>query len=189
MNYKDLFKRIGLLISDPEKAWIEIYKEHAYRDVSVSFVYPLIGLCGLSVFIGTFFGNTSGPLVFQIALMKCGGVFISLFAGFFLAAYIVQLLNKKILCREESPALSQCYVGYSMVVVFILLFVSGLLNISILYWILMFYTVYVAYVGARVLLRVENSKITVYSLAVSFTIICCPIVISFLFDKLSVILN
>ena len=71
----------------------------------------------------------------------------------------------------------------------ILLFVSGLLNISILYWILMFYTVYVAYVGARVLLRVEDSKITVYSLAVSFTIICCPIVISFLFDKLSVILN
>lgn len=68
MNYKDLFNRVVLLISSPAKAWAEINTEEDRRKVLGTFVYPMIGLCGLSVFIGTFIGNTAGVSAFQIAI-------------------------------------------------------------------------------------------------------------------------
>ena len=128
-------------------------------------------------------------VVFQTAMMKCGGIFISLFAGFFLATYLVQLVNKRLLNREFSEDTVQQFVGYSMVVSFLLIFVNGLFNISFLYWLLMFYTIYVVYNGAKILLGVQEDKITVYSLVVSLIVTCCPIFISFIFNKLSLVLN
>ena len=128
-------------------------------------------------------------VVFQTAMMKCGGIFISLFAGFFLATYLVQLVNKRLLNREFSEDMVQQFVGYSMVVSFLLIFVNGLFNISFLYWLLMFYTIYVVYNGAKILLGVQEDKITVYSLVVSLIVTCCPIFISFIFNKLSLVLN
>lgn len=189
MNYKELFRRIGLLISDPDKAWKEISKDVDKRIVQIGFVYPLIGFCGISTLIGSLWSDTSGLVVFQTAMMKCGGIFISLFAGFFLATYLVQLVNKRLLNREFSEDTVQQFVGYSMVVSFLLIFVNGLFNISFLYWLLMFYTIYVVYNGAKILLGVQEDKITVYSLVVSLIVTCCPIFISFIFNKLSLVLN
>ena len=57
MNYKELFNRVVSLISTPAKAWSEISIETDGKKVLGEFVYPMIGLCGLSVFIGTFIGN------------------------------------------------------------------------------------------------------------------------------------
>ncbi len=71
MNYKDLFKRVIALISSPAKVWEEIGREEDRRKVLGAFVYPMIGLCGLSVFIGTFIGNTEGVAAFQIAMTRC----------------------------------------------------------------------------------------------------------------------
>ena len=101
MNYKELFDRIMSLISTPVKAWEEICDETDHQKVMGGFVYPLIGLCGLSVFIGTFIGNTAGVSAFQIAMTRCCATFVSLFGGFFLAAYLSNLLGKKMLKRDE----------------------------------------------------------------------------------------
>ena len=143
MNYKDLFKRVISLISSPAKAWEEIGKEEDRRKVLGAFVYPMIGLCGLSVFIGTFIGNTAGVAAFQIAMTRCCAIFVSLFGGYFLAAYAIDQLGKKLLGREDQYELNQQFVGYSMVVTFVLDIVSGLFSISILHWILQFYTIFV----------------------------------------------
>ena len=59
MNYKELFNRVVMLISSPAKAWEEIVGEVDKKKVMGAFVYPMIGFCGLSVFIGTFIGNTA----------------------------------------------------------------------------------------------------------------------------------
>ena len=139
MNYKDLFKRVISLISSPAKAWEEIGKEEDRRKVLGAFVYPMIGLCGLSVFIGTFIGNTEGVAAFQIAMTRCCAIFVSLFGGYFLAAYAIDQLGKKLLGREDQYELNQQFVGYSMVVTFVLDIVSGLFSISILHWILQTY--------------------------------------------------
>lgn len=56
----------------------------------------------------------------------------------FLAAYAIDQLGKKLLGREDQYELNQQFVGYSMVVTFVLDIVSGLFSISILHWILQF---------------------------------------------------
>ena len=53
------------LISSPAKAWEEISMEEDRRKVFMAFVYPMIGLCGLSVFIGSLLANA--PLTQQFA--------------------------------------------------------------------------------------------------------------------------
>lgn len=153
------------------------------------FVYPLIGLCGLSVFVGTFIGNTAGVSAFQIAMTRCCATFVSLFGGFFLASYLSNMLGKQMLERDDQMELNQQFVGYAMVVTFVLDIISGLFSLSILHWILQFYTVLVVYEGARSLMDVEEKFLTRYSLIVSIIVIVCPALIAVVFDKLSLVLN
>lgn len=189
MNYKDLFNRVVLLISSPAKAWVEIECEENRKQVLSMFVYPLIGLCGLSVFVGTFIGNTAGVSAFQIAMTRCCATFVSLFGGFFLASYLSNMLGKQMLERDDQMELNQQFVGYAMVVTFVLDIISGLFSLSILHWILQFYTVLVVYEGARSLMDVEEKFLTRYSLIVSIIVIVCPALIAVVFDKLSLVLN
>ena len=189
MNYKELFNRAALLISSPLKAWNEIETEGNEKKVISDFVYPMIGLCGLSVFIGTFIGNTAGVSAFHVAMTRCCAIFVSLFGGFFLASYLTNLLGKQLLGREDEKELNQQFVGYAMVVTFVLDIITGLFSISILRWILQFYTVLVVYEGARTLMEVKEKELTRYSLIASLIIIVCPSLIAVIFDKLSLILN
>ena len=189
MNYKELFNRVVLLLSSPAQAWQEIAKEEDRKKVMGIFVYPMIGFCGLSVFIGTFIGNTAGVSAFQIAMTRCCATFVSLFGGFFLASYLTNLLGKNILERDDEMELNRQFVGYAMVVTFVLDIISGLFSISLLHWILQFYSVFVAYEGARALMNVDKKNLTRYSLIASVIIIVCPILIAAIFDKLSIILN
>lgn len=189
MNYKELFDRIMKLITTPAKAWEEICNETNRQKVMGSFVYPLIGLCGLSVFIGTFIGNTTGASAFQIAMTRCCATFVSLFGGFFLAAYLSDLVGRNMLKREEDIEQNRQFVGYSMVVIFVLDIISGLFSISILHWILQFYTAFVVYEGARTFMKVNEVYLTRYALIVSVLVLICPAIISTLFTKLSLILN
>ena len=188
MNYKELFNRVAMLISSPAKAWDEIACEEDKKKLLGAFVYPMIGFCGLFVFVGFFICNTSGSAAFYSAA-RCCAIFVSLFGGFFLASYLVDLLGQKWLGRAENQGLNQQFVGYSMVVIFVLNIISGLFSISILHWILQFYTVFVVYEGARLLLDVEEKQLTRFALVASLVIVASPELISMIFNKLSLILN
>ena len=103
MNYKELFNRALILISSPARAWEEIHLEEDRRKVFVAFVYPMIGLCGLSVFIGSLLAKGwSGPESFQFAMTQCCAVAVSLFAGYFLAATLINELRVRLLKQAVS---------------------------------------------------------------------------------------
>ena len=177
------------MLSSPAKAWADIVCEDDRKKVMSEFVYPMIGLCGLSVFIGTFIGNTAGVSAFQIAMTRCCATFVSLFGGFFLASYLTNLFGKNSLGRDDEKELNQQFVGYAMVVTFVLNIISGLFTISLLHWIFQFYTIFVVYEGARTLMGVDRKDLTHYSLIASVIVIVCPSLIATVFDKLSLILN
>lgn len=189
MNYKELYHRIVLLLSSPAKAWTEIAERNEGRLVLSDFVYPMIGLCGLSEFIGVFIGKEFTPDVFQVALTQCCALVVALFGGFFLAAYLVDKVGRRWLGRTDSYDRVQEFVGYSMVVTFVLDIVSGLFSIMLLHWILQIYTIVVVFEGARQLLKVEESKLAGYTVATTLIVLVCPAIIEFVFTKLSVILN
>lgn len=110
-------------MSSPAKTWEAIANGKEERLVLPGFVYPMIGLCGLSEFIGAFIGRDFVPDVFQVALTRSCGVAVSLFIGFFLASYLIKLINGKFNC-DKSEGEIQVFVGYSMVVTFVLQIVS-----------------------------------------------------------------
>jgi len=189
LNYKELFNRLLLLISSPAKAWEEILVEEDKRKVLADFVYPLIGLCGLAVFLGSISFDFEA-FSLQTAMTKACSVLISLFGGYFLAAYLVNLYGQKALDRGTELALCQQLVGYSMSVLFVLDIVLGLFpSFFILRWILQFYIVWIVWEGAQKLMKVEEEKLLSYTLIVSALIIFSPMVLKVLFDYLSVTLR
>ncbi|KAA6321361.1 hypothetical protein EZS27_028979 [termite gut metagenome] len=96
MYYRELFKIILLLISSPVRAWEEIYIEKDRQKAFSTFVYPMIALCALSVFINSLRKTEwNGAMSFQGAMAECGVVGISLFAGYFLAAFIINRIGIK----------------------------------------------------------------------------------------------
>lgn len=191
MDYKELFKIAMSLISSPAKAWEEIRLEEDRRKVFVAFVYPMIGLCGLAVFIGSLLANGwGGPQSFQIAMTQCCAVAVALFGGYFLAAYAINQLRVQMFGMLDDIPLTQQFVGYALVVTFLLKIITGLLpDFSIIGWLLQFYIVYVVWEGAPIVMQVEEKNRLRFTILSSLLLILCPAVIQFVFNKLTAILN
>lgn len=83
MNYKELFNKMAFLLSSPSRFWEKEATEGQGSRMMSEYVYPLIGLCGLSEFIGTFIGRDVSTEFFQWALTRCCAIAVSLFGGFF----------------------------------------------------------------------------------------------------------
>lgn len=190
LDYKELFNIAMKLISSPAKAWEEIYIEDR-RKVYMAFVYPMIGLCGLSVFIGSLLANGwGGPQSFQIAMTDCCAVAVALFGGYFLAAYAINEMGTRMFGMPTRILLIQQFAGYALVVPFLLQVVIGLLpDLRIVAWLLQFYIVYIVWEGVPVMMKIEEKQRLKFTLLASLLLVLCPTVIQFVFNKLTAILN
>ena len=191
MNYKDLFNTVLSLISSPAKAWEEINLEEDKRKVFMAFVYPMIGLCGLSFLIGSLISNGwSGPECFQIAMTRCCVVAVALFGGYFLAAYGINELRVRFYGATSDLLLAQQFAGYALVITFIVWFINGILpDFALIGWVFQFYLVYVVWEGIPVMMKVEENKRFQFTILASLLLLICPVLIEFIFDKLTMILN
>lgn len=180
-----------LLISSPARAWEEIRLEGDKRKVFTAFVYPMIGFGGLAVFIGSLWAKGwAGPESFQYAMTQCCAVAVSLFGGYFLAAYLINGLRVRMFGMHNDIALTQQFAGYSLVVTFLLQVIIGLLpDFSIIGFLLQFYIVYVVWEGADKLMEVEEKYRLRFTILSSILLIACPMLIQFVFNKLMVVLN
>ncbi len=189
MNYKELFHRIVSLLSAPAKAWEEISASDEGGRVTMGFVYPLIGVCGLADFIGTFVERGVSPDVFQYALQSCCAVAVALFGGFFMAVYLLDKIGRRGFSVAFPEEMLRILVGYSLVVTFVLDTVDAFFSITLLHWILQLYTLFVVFEGARRFLKVPETKLTSYTVVATVLVLLSPALIEFVFNKLSVILN
>lgn len=191
MDYKELIHITLRLISSPAQAWEEIRLEEDRRKVFMAFVYPMIGLCGLSVFIGSLLTmGWGGPQSFQYAMTRCCAVAVALFGGYFLAAYLINVMGVRWMRMPDQLPLVQQFAGYALVVVFLLRIVLGILpDFQIIAILLQFYTVYIVWEGSARLLRVTDASRLRFTLMTSVVLIVCPMVIEWIFNELTVVLN
>ena len=191
MDYKELIHITLRLISSPAQAWEEIRLEEDRRKVFTAFVYPMIGLCGLSVFIGSLLTRGwGGPQSFQYAMTRCCAVAVALFGGYFLAAYLINVMGVRWMRMPDQLPLVQQFAGYALVVVFLLRIVLGILpDFQIIAILLQFYTVYIVWEGSARLLRVADANRLRFTLMTSVVLIVCPMVIEWIFNELTVVLN
>ncbi|MGN0035919.1 MAG: Yip1 family protein [Bacteroidaceae bacterium] len=192
MNYKALFQRILRLLSAPGKEWQDILTEDK-RTVMPAFVYPLIGFCGLAVFLGTLMegsGGASGYLVFQRAMTTCCAQCVSLFGGYFLAAYGLNQLATRFFSQPDNQPLMQQLAGYALVVTFVLHFATALLpEFALLSWIFQFYTIYIVWEGVQALLHLDEKQQMPFTLAASLLLLACPAFIGWIFNHMTTLLN
>ncbi len=190
MDYRALFHIAKLLISSPARAWEEISLEDRRR-VFTLFVYPMIGLCGLSVFIGSLIiVGWSGPQSFQYAMTRCCAVAVSLFGGYFLAAYLINGMRVRFFSGENNLPLAQQFAGYASVILFLIKIVVGVWpDFNIMALLLQFYTLYVVWEGSRVLLKVDDKSRLQFTVLASLALLACPFVIQLVFDNLVSLLN
>lgn len=189
LNYKDLLSRTLFILSSPAKAWEQIASEDDGKSVLPAFVYPLIGLCGVCEFIGTFFGKEFIPDVFQLALTHCCAVAVALFGGFFLSSYLIEKMLQKWFATTLSKDMITVFVAYSMTVKFVLDMLSSLLSLKLLLVILQIYTLFVVFEGTRRFLKIRDDKVTLFTLVATIIILLCPSIIEFVFNILSVTLR
>jgi hypothetical protein len=191
LNYKSLLHITLQLISSPQRAWEEIRLEEDRRRVLTDFVYPMIGLCGLTAFIGSLMTvGWNGPQSFQFAMTHCCAVLISLFGGYFLAAYIIREVCVRLLGRDTEMPLAQQFAGYALAVIFVLRAIIGLLpDFQIIGLLLQFYTLYVVWEGAVPMFQADEDRRMNFTLIATFCLIVCPIAIQVVFERLMVLLN
>ena len=191
MDYKNILHITMLLISSPARAWEEIRLQGDRRQVFTAFVYPMIGLCGLAVLIGSLWTNGwDGPQSFQYAMTRCCAVAVSLFGGYFLAAYLLNgYLNRFLRAKNDLPLAWQ-FAGYALVVVFLLKVVLGILpEFQIIALLLQFYTLYIVWEGSRVLLEIDDSNRLRFTLVAFVLLLGCPMLIEWVFNELTILLN
>lgn len=191
MNYLDIFKKAYKIISSPAKAWEDISLNWDTQRVIVDFVYPFIGFCGLAQLVKSLIAyGWSSPQSFQHAMIDCCGIAIALFGGFFLAAYLINMISTHLFrLRDNLPRVEQ-FTGYSMVVIFVVFFFVAIFpEWKELGGILQLYVFYIVYKGAPVMLEIDENKRLGFSALAALAIIISPDVIYEVFNNLVHLLN
>lgn len=187
--YKRLFQQILSLLTSPGKAWDDIVDRGGTPDILSGFVYPLIGLCGLSGFIGAFIEKGFSSVVFQLALMRCCAVAVALFGGYFLSVYVLDKIRVWWFKEGNLRGKMSVFVGYSMSVPFALNILSGIVPVLLLYLVLQIYTLVVVFEGVRRWLEVPERGQMLFTFVSTLVILACPALIGYVFTQLSVNLN
>lgn len=189
MNYKDLFSKTLFILSSPAKAWEHFSSNPQGKNSLQNFVYPMIGLCAISEFVGTFIGKDMIPDVFQVALTNSCAIAVALFGGLFLAIYLLDKILKKWFDADVPDDMLTEFVAYSMTVKFVLDIFSSLFSLQLLLLILQIYTIFVVFEGTRRFLSLKEEKVTQFTLVATLLVLLCPVIIDIIFNKLSVALN
>lgn len=180
-DYRALWARVKMLWLQPAEAWRVIETEHK-EQVFTEFLYPMIGLCGMTALIGSILDT--GFMSITESLGNCCMLGLSLFGGFYVSTFFITKLNERILNVDMEPSLVRQFTAYSMVVILSLYVFKGLWSVPLVHWILQFYTAFVVYEGARVYLNVKEEKLRLYTLTVTATILISPVLVTFVLNKL-----
>jgi hypothetical protein len=179
--YKELFKWLIAIVSQPGKAWRELSKKEEKGDEFLTrFVYPLIGLITVAAFIGILFKQKEFSVEF--ALKSSIKALLSSFGGFFLAAYFLNELWQNMFGQEKDIKLCQRFVGYSSVLMYSLTVILLLLPVSDFFFLRIFilYTVYIVWEGAAPYMKIPAAAHLKFTIIASVLIVSLPEIIGFL---------
>lgn len=140
--YKEIFKLVVAIISQPGKAWDILTRKEEKDDEFLSrFVYPLIGFVTVAAFLGVLF--TRKEFDVELALKSSIRTLVAAFGGFYLASYLLNEIWQGWFKREKDMKLCQRFVGYSSSLMFALNIVLMLLPEFFFLRIFVLYTFYI----------------------------------------------
>ncbi len=175
--FKDIFKCIVALISQPGKAW-EALSEEEYENNEhflANYIYPLLGLVAIAAFLGVLF--TRKEFHVELALKASVKAFVTSLGGFYLGAYLLNELWSSVFKREKDLKLCQRFTGYSSALLFVLSIILALLPEFFFLKIFILYTVYIIWEGAAPYMKIEDAERMKFVGISSAVIMLTPLVI------------
>lgn len=177
--YKEIFKWVIVIISQPGKAWGMLTKKEEKGDEFLSrFVYPIIGLLTVAAFLGVLF--TRKEFDVELALKSSIKTLVSSFGGFYLGAYLLNEVWQGFFKREKDMKLCQRFVGYSSSLMFALNIVLMLLPEFFFLRIFILYTFYIVWEGAGPYMQVEENARLKFAGITTVIILLTPALIEFI---------
>ena len=181
--YKEIFRWVIAIISQPAKAWVLLAKKGEKQEEFLSrFVYPLIGFVTVAAFLGVLFTRKEFDL--ELALKSSIRTLVSSFGGFYLGAYLMNEIWQGLFKREKDLKLWLRFVGYSSSLMFALNIVLMLLPEFFFLRIFILYTFYIVWEGAGPYMGDEEKirlKFVGFTTAI---ILLTPVVIEILLSML-----
>lgn len=123
-------------------------------------------------------------------MTQCCAVAVSLFGGYFLAAWGINEVGSRLFGLRHDVQRARCFAGYASVVTFVLQIVTGILpDFYIIALFVEFYTVYIVWEGSTHMMQVPEPLRLRFTLLASVLLIACPVLVRMLFIHLSVSLS
>ncbi len=179
--FKVLIERLMLIVFTPAKAWLEIIKENPKEsDVRNNYVFPFMGLISLASFLGILiFGEEETfNLNVQHAVIRGCVTFVSLFAGFFVASFVLNEVMEKF-NLEKNIQRTQIFVGYASSILYAIDLVLELQLIPEFFFlqIFIFYTVYVIWESVGIYYTVVEERRVLFVAIASLVVLAAPSIV------------
>ena len=176
---KNLYEQLYRLIYRPAKSWEVLAgeKENIKDNESFfkSYLYPVIGIVALLAFIGVFFHQRNFDI--QLALKLTIRSTIALFAGFYMASYILSEVMVRYFSKEKCLLKCQRFVGYSSALVYVIYMVLAFFPDSNFLLLFSLYSIYMIWEGAIIYMGISDEERSKFSMVAAAIILLSPIVI------------
>ncbi|MDR1381540.1 MAG: YIP1 family protein [Tannerella sp.] len=182
--FKDLFNTTMSIIFRPSETWRKLReKQPDDSDKFLSgYVYPFVGMIAIAGFLGILFTRKEFDL--QMALKSTIFLLLSVFGGFFLAAYLMNEMWHALFGREKNMRLCQTFVGYSSALMFSLDILLSLLPEFFFLRFLILYTIYIVWEGAVPYMDVEAEEQLKFVSLSTAIIVATPFILEFILGLL-----
>ena len=190
MDYKKVFNTVLFLLKHPAMAWRGVSHEESVNAMFSNFLYPLVMLCGTSLFIGRIFTNGIGWDTLYVSLINATLCSMSMLIAYYASSLLLRFVTVKYTGADYERETVNLFTGYSMVVVLVLNICLGFFpELSLLAFIAQFYTLKIVWDGAAVLMKINEERRLFYVVIVSAVVIAMPFAINKLMGLLSVVLK
>lgn len=164
------------LVVQPRKAWETIAERNESKEEYLShFFYPLIGLCTLASFAGAFLHKDTNTL--ENALKESTITITSLFAGYFVAAFVIKQITIKWFNPNCDTKLFQRITAYSMALTILVTAVLELMPDFFFIRIALLYVYIIVWETVGPMIQIEDKKRVLFTSLLTAIILLSPSII------------
>jgi hypothetical protein len=176
--YKEIIRKIVLLLTKPEVAWPQFVKEgFSNKQILKQFCYPLMGLASvLKILQEAIFHRHPGYPIHVLIVhgLVCFG---SLLGAFYILQYVLKILMQKRYDITPTKEQSAIVIGYGLVLVFLLFIATAVLPSFFFLWIFYLYTAFLLWVAAEVVFKLKVEERGLFVIGMTFFMMIVPVVV------------
>lgn len=174
--YKNILETVLSLGISPEPAWKKLANDENGKSEEFlsKFLYPLLGLVALATFIGLLFKK---GFEIEYALKTASVTFVSLFAGFFLASFLLNEISKKFFNREDNLPQIQRFVAYVSSFSYVISIIQAIFYDLFFLRFFLLYVIYIIWIGCEKFLKIEEKERYKFMITATGVLYFSPLVI------------